>query len=114
MKSTDVSEDVVRRVIESLGFPQERVAAAIHRLLHGNNGQDSDSRVLPAILSSQDVQRVLGVSKSTLRRILAHGSLKPVRITPGRIGFLSADVSAYIESCASRRNSEPESTTSRT
>lgn len=90
---SDIEADVVKRVIGSLGFSSDRVERAVECLLDGAKHGPSESR---QVLSFDDVRRMLAVSRSTLRRMMAAGQLKPVQITTRRIGFLSSDVDAFI------------------
>ena len=93
-QAQEVSEDVVRRVIASLGFPPDRVERAVACLLaSGSTPAGSIGRVL----SFKEVQYLLGISKSGLRRIMAAGALTPIEITKRRIGFLADNVSEFIQ-----------------
>jgi prophage regulatory protein len=60
---------------------------------------------LPRIVSPKEVQRALGMSKSTLWRWVQVGQFpKPAKIGPGRIGWLETDVATWIESRFASRN----------
>ena len=93
-----VSEDVATRVIASLGFPADRVARAVALLLNERAGPATAGN--NHLMSSRDVQLLLAVSKSTLRRMISRGELTPVQITPRRIGFPADEVSAFVNSLA--------------
>lgn len=96
-QAMQISEDVVRRVIGSLGFPADRVDRALFCLLNDGSEIRNESRVR-RLLSFQEVQRTLGISKSGLRRIVEAGYLAPVDLTKHRIGFIADDVDAFIMS----------------
>ena len=91
-----IDPQMVRGVIASLGFPADRVERAVALLL--NEKTEPARSDISCLLSYSDVQHTLAVSKSTLRRIIIDGKLKPVRITQRRIGFLADEVRAFIES----------------
>jgi len=91
----DVSEEVVRRVIGSLGFPRDRVDQAVACLL---DQAPSVTSVSCRVLSFRETCETLSLSKSGLRRIMAAGELVPLRLSERRIGFRVSDVTAFIES----------------
>ena len=43
-----------------------------------------------------------GVSLSTLKRLIAAGALKKVRVSVGRVGVYEADLDDYLRSCGER------------
>ena len=88
-----VGEDVVRRVITSLGFPTDRVEQAVACLLAVESQREIG---IDRVLSPKEVQHCLGISKSGLRRVMAGRELIPIEITKRRIGFSSNDVAAFI------------------
>lgn len=90
----DVGEDVVRRVISSLGFPPDRVDRAVAGLLASGS---TPAGGIGRVLSFKEVQYLLGISKSSLRRIMAAGELTPIEITKRRIGFIADNVSEFIQ-----------------
>jgi len=94
-QNCSVGEDVVRRVISSLGFPTERVDRAISCLLAGEAQRETG---IDRVLSVKEVQHCLGISKSGLRRLMATHELIPIVITKRRIGFSSNDLAAFIGS----------------
>lgn len=97
MNEAAASQDVVRGVISSFGFPAEKVDQAVSFLYdefpangpHGGPWQ---------IYSFRRTCEVLSLSKSGLRRIIDSGELRPVRLSSRRIGFRSRDVQAFIAS----------------
>ena len=99
-ESPEVGEDVVRRVISSLGFSPDRVERAVGCLLAREPAPDGS---IGRVLSFKEVQHLLGISKSGLRRIMGAGQLTPIEITKRRIGFLADDVSEFIQG-RKRRN----------
>ena len=98
MQIQNIDAKLIRGVIASLGFPADRVEHAVTLLL--NEKSEPMRPDVDCLLSFSDVQRALAVSKSTLRRIIISGKLKPVRITQRRIGFLVGEVKAFIDSLA--------------
>ena len=94
-EAIQIGEDVVRRVIGSLGFPADRVDMAVSCLL--GDERRSEGRV-SRLMSFQEVQHLLGISKSGLRRLVGAGGLAPVDLTKHRIGFIADDVDAFIKS----------------
>ena len=93
-QTQEVGEDVVRRVISSLGFPPDRVERAVACLL---TSESTPAAGIGRVLSFKEVQYLLGISKSSLRRIMAAGELMPIEITKRRIGFLADNVAAFIQ-----------------
>jgi predicted DNA-binding transcriptional regulator AlpA len=93
MQTHSIDEQLIRGVIASLGFPPDRVEHAVACLLNRAERHQSEDRQL---LSFDDVRRILAVSRSTLRRMIVAGQLKPVQITARRIGFLSSDIDGFI------------------
>ena len=93
-QTQEVGEDVVRRVISSLGFPPDRVERAVACLLAS---ESTPAGGIGRVLSFKEVQYLLGISKSGLRRIMAAGELMPIEITKRRIGFLADNVSEFIQ-----------------
>jgi prophage regulatory protein len=58
----------------------------------------SDQGGLPRILSAKQVRAMLGVSRTTLwRMIKASRFPRPTLISPQRLGWLEADVRAWID-----------------
>ena len=98
----EVGEEVVRRVISSLGFPADRIEKAVLCLFAKDNDENGNTHI-GRVMPFCEVQHVLGISKSGLRRLVASGSLVPVNVTRRRIGFTDSDVAAFIE--AHRRTS---------
>jgi len=96
-QSAAVSDDVVRRLITSLGFPKNRVENAITCLLHDIPPDDGRSFV-ERILSFKEVCQTLSLSKSGLRRIMAAGELKPIWLSPRRMGFRQKEVNSFVAS----------------
>ena len=104
-----VGEDVIRRVIGSLGFSRDRVDRAVSCLLDERPAHDDG---ISRILSSKEVQQCLGISKSGLRRVMAAQDLVPIEITKRRIGFSAKDVAVFIESRRRRSPRNPGSVSS--
>ena len=98
MNTHNIDPQMVRGVISSLGFPADRVERAVVLLL----GDKTDQATVDSsrLMSSREVQRLLAVSKSTLRRMISRGELKPLKITPRRMGFRADEVSAFVGSLA--------------
>jgi predicted DNA-binding transcriptional regulator AlpA len=94
MQTHNIDEQLIRGVIASLGFPADRVEHAVACLLNRAERHQSEVRQL---LSFDDVRRILAVSRSTLRRMIVAGQLKPVQITARRIGFISSDIDGFIK-----------------
>ena len=94
---TKVNESVVRSVITSFGFPEERVERALACLL-SKTGCDRPEVPVERVLSFREVCRVLSLSKSGLRRIINTGELKPIRLSERRIGFRVQDVNTFVQS----------------
>ncbi|OVE73994.1 hypothetical protein BVX94_02035 [bacterium B17] len=92
MNNATVNEAMARRVIESMGFPRNRVDVAVSCLV------SEECPVVDDILSFNDVCRRLSLSKSGLRRIINAGELTPIHLTQRRIGFRTQDVARFIES----------------
>jgi len=64
------------------------------------------AEALPRVVSPKEVHRALGVSSSTLWRMVARGDFpKPVEISPGRVGWLEGEVTTWIESRFASRKS---------
>lgn len=61
------------------------------------------------VLRESEAAEQLRVSSWTLRRLVRDGAIPaPVRITPGRVGYLRADIQTYIDSCvAEARQARP-------
>jgi prophage regulatory protein len=52
---------------------------------------------LPRLVSAREVQMALGVSSSTLWRMVARGEFpKQTEISAGRVGWLASDVADWI------------------
>jgi predicted DNA-binding transcriptional regulator AlpA len=91
------NEDVVRRVIGSLGFPPERVDRAVSCLLAKSPALTSPLPV-DRVLSFRETCQMLSLSKSGLRRIMNTGTLKPIRLSERRIGFRADDINTFVRS----------------
>ena len=96
MSGSTANEAVVRNVISSFGFPEERVERALACLL-SKNGEALPEVPVERVLSFREVCKVLSLSKSGLRRIINAGELTPVRLSERRIGFRVQDVNAFVE-----------------
>jgi len=92
-----VSEEVVRRVVGSLGFPRERVDRAVACLLDQPR-DPKNARPVDQVLSFKETCQMLSLSKSGLRRIMAAGELQPIWLSQRRMGFRMKEVSAFITS----------------
>jgi prophage regulatory protein len=56
---------------------------------------------MAAILKTADVCRITTLSRTSVWRLVRSGELKPpVRLSPGRVGFLESDVEAFVASRA--------------
>ena len=97
MSSSTANEAVVRSVISSFGFPEERVERALACLL-SKTGNERPEIPVDRVLSFREVCEVLSLSKSGLRRIINAGELAPVRLSERRIGFRIQDVNAFVQS----------------
>lgn len=97
MKTGTVNEAVVRSVISSFGFPEERVERALACLL-SKAGRERPEIPVDRVLSFREVCNVLSLSKSGLRRIINAGELTPLRLSERRIGFRVQDVNAFVQS----------------
>ena len=95
MSDNEINESVVRSVIASLGFPQERVEKAVACLV-ARAADTGDGVRSMRILSSREVQQMLSISPSSLSRLVSSGKLKPVDLTARRIGFIEEDVQNFI------------------
>lgn len=97
MSAPEVSEDVARRVVGSLGFPKDRVERAVACLLAKEH---LPARSIPVerVLSFKETCEALALSKSSLRRIINTGEINPIRLSKRRIGFRVQDVNAFIGS----------------
>lgn len=52
----------------------------------------------PRLLSTDEVMQRTTLSRSTLWRLSRSGAIpRPIRITPGRIGWRESDVAAWLE-----------------
>ena len=51
------------------------------------------------VLSLKNAAATAGVSLSTLKRLIAAGALRKVRISEGRVGIFAADLEDYLRSC---------------
>jgi len=83
-------------ILTSLGFASERVEKAVSLLMAEPEAERNYER--KRLLSSQEVQQTLSVSKSTLRRLMNSGQLHAVEIGTRRIGFRQQDVDTFINS----------------
>jgi len=97
MNKPPINEDLVRRVICSLGFPEDRVESAVSCLM-GADGTDVHAVVPDHILSLKDTCRTLSLSKSSLRRLMNAGEIRAIHLSKRRIGFRARDVNAFVES----------------
>lgn len=53
---------------------------------------------LPVVLTVRGAADALTISRSTLLRLVRRGDFpEPIRLSPGRVGFLAADVQAWLE-----------------
>jgi predicted DNA-binding transcriptional regulator AlpA len=89
------NKDVIRSVIASFGFPEERVNKAIACLLGVETAEDSFGS-LDRVLSFRQACQALSISKSGLRRIINAGELTPIRLSQRRIGFRTQDIKAFV------------------
>jgi len=97
MSTNAADGTVVRNIISSFGFPEERVERALACLL-SENGCELPEVPVDRVLSFREVCDVLSLSKSGLRRIINTGELVPVRLSERRIGFRVQDVNAFVRS----------------
>lgn len=95
-EAPQVSEEVVRRLIESLGFPAMRVDRAIVCLLGEERPEEMQKRPDHRVLSFKATCHALSISKSGLRRLVKAGELTPIQLSTRRIGFRAADVDAFV------------------
>ncbi len=52
---------------------------------------------LEALVRPNDLARLLGVSRSTLARLVRRGDLpRPIRITPGAVAWRSSDIAQFV------------------
>jgi len=97
MQAPKVREEVVKGVISSLGFPEDRVEKAISCLMNGRH-LDEETSGVDRILSFKEVCLTLSISKSGLRRLVDAHEIRPIRLSKRRIGFRARDVNAFIAS----------------
>ena len=97
MSGNTANEAVVRSVISSFGFPEERVERALACLL-SKTGYERPEVPVDRVLSFREACEVLSLSKSGLRRIINAGELIPLRLSERRIGFRVQDVNAFVRS----------------
>ncbi|MBU2489514.1 MAG: AlpA family phage regulatory protein [Proteobacteria bacterium] len=61
---------------------------------------------LPRILRRRDVEELVGLKRSSLYAAIAAGTFpRPVRLTPGAVGWRQEEIEAWIKS---RPKTEPE------
>lgn len=53
----------------------------------------------------KEVAKILGVSLSTVNRLISDGMLKVVRVSRKRVGISERDLQEYIDSCRKQSNS---------
>jgi predicted DNA-binding transcriptional regulator AlpA len=95
MDDTTVNREVIRKVIASFGFPEERVDKAITCLLGVQTpGNCCDS--IERVLSFKETCKVLSISKSGLRRLVNAGEITPIRLSQRRIGFSTQEINAFV------------------
>ncbi len=61
----------------------------------------------PAVVNATDAAAYIGVSRATLYQIAEDSSFpRSIQISPGRVGWLIAELDDYIARLAARRSSE--------
>ena len=54
------------------------------------------------VLSLKNAAEAAGVSLSTLKRLIAAGALKKIRVSEGRVGIYEAELDEYLRACGER------------
>ncbi len=98
MGNTATNKDVIRSVIASFGFPEERIDKAVACLLGVQALESSDS--IERVLSFKETCQILSISKSGLRRLINAGEITPIRLSQRRIGFRTQDINDFVVSKA--------------
>ena len=64
---------------------------------YGSSSMHSESRSNDSIRSLRDLAFRWGVSMDTIRRLVATGELRVIRLSPGRIGVRASEEERYLQ-----------------
>lgn len=88
MKLERTHRQAIVAVAKTAGIPPERITAMI-AIAEGNLPR---SEVRPALLTQAQKARQLGVSRFTIRKLVAAGRLRPIELLPGLVRYRATDL----------------------